>query len=336
MVEKIIKNKKYMISILFLLLSSCNVLNSVEETQKEITSGYEITVTGDVIMGNSMPNNDGTETKEFISTKSIEGTSLEPISKLDLLNFLHSKSTFDEICQLPCIWGFDPITSQSNDVIGFINDFKETEVSGEYVINSDEYEDNKRLSLMVWEEDFITRIQFTYINNPSVKNLILSGMFSSNQGEMDGELLVPYDYYFSQYQLPEIFKEYGKPTDIFVGPRPDEPMLPWIPFNLILFYPENNFLVEYEFVKITNDDNFTACFDQLNSITLISWSENENESVDWVISEVDHLYWSMNLKTFENYYKSINEIMSLEMFFNDITVNHNNCINVPKEFWEYD
>jgi hypothetical protein len=152
----------------------------------------------------------------------------------------------------------------------------------------------------------------------------------------------PFLIHYSNYLLPQIFKVYGNPTDIYFGPDPEDDIptrqSSWIPFSVLLFYPDQGFLVDYLLPKNIEGDYFTGCLNQINELTIISWNPDQSKSLADIVAELPEGYWTwMSKSRLKNFYRPIEQIMPIVQFYNIYTSsNYPDCIQVPKDLWPYE
>jgi hypothetical protein len=103
----------------------------------------------------------------------------------------------------------------------------------------------------------------------------------------------------------------------------------------MLFYPEKNFLVNYYFPKMIDGQNFKGCIRDVNEFTVISWNSDQNISIYELIDDYK-LGNLLGYDIFDQYYKPIEDVMTIEEFYSLYTSPENqDCVYVPMDLWEY-
>ncbi len=201
----------------------------------------------------------------------------------DFKTFLYGISENNGDCSLPCIWGINPVTQTPEDFLAFIRKPGNIDAWGDYYINSASSELDSTLDLMDWEGNWETDISFRYRGRNEIEYLFLDiAVFETQKSsEFFKNQTSPFLIHYANYLLPQIFNAYGKPTNIYFGPDPEDDVptrqSSWIPFSVLLFYPSQGFLIDYLLPKNIEGDYFTGCLSQVNELTIISWNPNEFE-----------------------------------------------------------
>ncbi|MBI9051629.1 MAG: hypothetical protein JEZ00_19555 [Anaerolineaceae bacterium] len=283
----------------------------------------------------STPNSELTAQNQ-LSTEAPEKTVQATVMEKDkLIEFLYSKSFFDETCKLPCLWNFDPGNSTPKEINTFIGKFGTYSELGNYLINSGRNENHRGLLLFVWEKESEIHLNYNYIGEELVEYLILEGEFYNSSSVSSEENQSLNKNYISQYFIPDVLSLYGVPGDVYIAPHPPDPMEDWCPFDIVVFYPENGFLISYVLPNEIVEDQYQGCIDQVEQIAIVTWDPGTGKDLNDVILSLEPLYGDiLTSNRFEGSFKSITEISSLEAFTNTYKNNNNqNCIQVPINLW---
>jgi hypothetical protein len=246
------------------------------------------------------------------------------MTKSELITFMTSMSEDNGGCRLPCIWGIDPKRSDPQEITRFFEQTGEIDKRGHF---AQDYSINDELGIGLGYSNVsvqliqtgIDEIEFLYFN-----------VYNPNLGLQD----------YANYLMPSILADYGKPAEIYMGPYPEEPVGSDlggnIEFSWILFYPDQGFLADYYFIKEIEGEYLKACFQELRQFFIISWDPEESKTIHDVIAEVNDSYWYlMNEGRLSAYYKTIEEVMSINDFYETfVSEDHPDCIQAPKRVWD--
>jgi hypothetical protein len=151
----------------------------------------------------------------------------------------------------------------------------------------------------------------------------------------------PFHVYYSHYLLPQALSNYGEPSNVFIGPDPEDDtptrQTPWIPFSIVLFYPDQGFLVNYILPKKLEGDYFRGCLREINELTIITWNPGQRKSISDILAEIPPSSWTwMTESRLKEFYRPIEQIMPIDQFY-EIYKNSNypDCIQVPISLWPY-
>ena len=143
-----------------------------------------------------------------------------------------------------------------------------------------------------------------------------------------------YDQLFYYYTLPQIFSNYGPPASVYIGTWTEGPILggPYIPFSVVLYYPETGFLIEYTSPNKKVGQYVQGC-PQLSLFTLYTVSPDEDISLEKILSNS-----SGDGIRAENidYFKPIEEAtgMTIDEFYQKFKdPNNTECLETPIDLW---
>jgi hypothetical protein len=259
----------------------------------------------------------------------------------ELFNYVTQLSSNNGGCRFPCIWGLYPDENQNDKMDIFLNQYPNIDVYSSYFYTTEFSENKKMLSIGNWAENYILDAKFVYIYGEDNTYLYLTTTATETKSPAYWE---DYDNsnmtkYFSGYLLPQVLKDYGKPTEVYIGPYPEdnypERISKWIPFGIIVYYPENNFLINYFYPKEINGDYFGAYLHQINEFTVISWDSKEDISINDLLED-NKLSNLLGREIFNEYYKSIEEVMSIDDFYSKYIISgDSDYISIPTDLWPY-
>jgi hypothetical protein len=125
------------------------------------------------------------------------------------------------------------------------------------------------------------------------------------------------------YMLPRMLGTYGQPPQVLLGVGPG---VPWVPFDLLLFYPDEGILVRYEAPAERGEGVFRMC-PYKTDITLWLWSPHTDRRhiADWE-----------SMIGGESYFRSLAEAtgLSIEQFYQTFSQPDNQtCLETPADLW---
>jgi hypothetical protein len=142
-------------------------------------------------------------------------------------------------CKLPCWWGITPGETRTQETRSFLEKF------GSLVIGSIHDEKGGYIQIQAPENELIVWPRVEYEANADDHTVeLLSVLIEIVRKIEDGYEVVYEDPLFEQlmpqYTLPQILSAYGQPSEVLVrGIRG------WWEFDLLLFYSESGFLINY-------------------------------------------------------------------------------------------
>ncbi len=130
------------------------------------------------------------------------------------------------------------------------------------------------------------------------------------------------------YTLPRMLADYGQPQQIFLRTFSDTPT-GWLPFNLLLFYPEQGIFVSYYGPAEKSEETLRACLDQTD-IRLWLWSPEHTMSLERLVNMGSSPIGDLSG------FRSLEEAtgMSVEQFYQSfVQPNHKTCLETPADMW---
>ncbi len=255
-------------------------------------------------------------------------TMVPTITANEIFTMIKENSIISSDCRFPCVWGFTPVDRNMADIAKLMkeigpNDENNIDIDCNYMKNVND--------IMVGY--YADNISFQY----RLSDLLLpTGEFISIDIISNESI---YENYFDDYQIHSIIEMFGNPSDIFIGVYPSNYPEP-IPrlFDLILFYPDVGFLVEYSSLLLDDETYIAGCLHDTDDITIITWNPQKDKSIEDIISEFDRDYWrQMDIDSFKFLYKNIENSMTVEDFVNMILdPNNHECVRVPKKDWNHE
>jgi hypothetical protein len=257
----------------------------------------------------------------------------------------------DTECKLPCLWGITP-GKQVNDLDEFIGVIrKSTKEKGEI------YDSNNYLSISDYDQiggatlahlmgEVMINVHFSYYKNVDQTNLDVLAMHSyarilvnkddnwRNVAELPAYESVIFQDIFKTMTLPVIFKEYGQPAQILLATWRDNPNRPDItfqPFSLILYYPEQGFLVEYVSPRETTDNGYAGCPSK-GEIYLTTWDVSADLDFEYVVQKGGGVINELNI----DYYRPLEDATNLtkELFYSSVISSQDDlCIETFPDIW---
>jgi len=129
------------------------------------------------------------------------------------------------------------------------------------------------------------------------------------------------------YMLPQILEVYGPPSQVFLGTGG----APWRPFDLLVFYPEQGFLVEYHGLAEQREGETWRVCPYKVEITLHLWSPEHRMNLEDVPGVVDA---HKDDETWGPYPLEEATGMSIEQFYQTFSQPDNQlCLDVPADLW---
>lgn len=135
---------------------------------------------------------------------------------------------------------------------------------------------------------------------------------------------------WQRYFLPQLLTTYGQPTGVLLRTFRGVPGGGWIPFNLLLFYPQQGILVRYYGPTERKGERIRVC-PQQTDITLWLWSPEQKMTLE------DIARWGQEFPIEEvPGFRPLEEAtgMSLETFYKTFKdANNRSCLETPADMW---
>ncbi|MEJ5312579.1 MAG: hypothetical protein WHX52_22665 [Anaerolineae bacterium] len=222
-------------------------------------------------------------------------------------------------CQLPCWWGFTPGQTSWQMAKRFFDSWgKEAE----------QYHDAHTTNYTIYLHNLDRKYFYRQIYYEEEGKIVLIVI---NAGPTDGIGYTYGDPQFAEiwkpYMLPEILEVYGLPSQVFLGTGG----APWLPFDLLLFYPDKGFLVQYSGVTEEGNSGLRQVCPHRVEIALYLWSPrsymNLEDVPSVVIAHADDEKWGP-------YSLGKATGMSIEQFYQIfVQPEHQTCLEVPADLW---
>ena len=258
-------------------------------------------------------------------------------AKLLLLDLLQNNGG----CQLPCLWGLTPGETDVQALDLFMEKFG-NEISSDTQIRHDKFNESGVLDLISWIDDLRITVGLSYQsgNGKLERFLVFANSareYQKDQGLESVDVFGDLHFYQSlhYFMLPQILSKYGRPSKVLIAPFVDDPDYPpaaWMPFSIVLYYPDLGVLVEYITPKERVDDHYRGC-PMIGHINLVLWSPKQEISITEVVQRKSgNGINSLNV----DFFKPIEEATSLTLdefyqAFKD--PNNSQCIETPMDIW---
>jgi len=213
-------------------------------------------------------------------------------------------------CRLPCWWGFVPDKTTWREVQDFLLTFAlQIQLSGS---SNDPFQVGY-VKFLVPEEIYPTPLRQTYI--------IRNGRIETIEVQLG---------YVSRYGLSYFLSTYGQPAEIWLRTyryaREDD-----LPFDLVLFYPEQGILARFYSQATSIANNIEGCPQQRPAAVVALWSSERrltfSEATSQTIDIRNEIWWP---------YRLLQEAtgMDIETFYQTFK-NSNNaiCLETPADLW---
>lgn len=249
-------------------------------------------------------------------------------------------------CQLPCILGLSPGTSDSLATDAFMKYFQTNSHTSDDQINNVNidtftYNDWSGTNLYFFENKVNVWISVeAKISDDQVERLVLFGqglqMFDGGPKKVFGNPY--YDELLVRFSLSSILEENGKPDQIIIRPFPDDEGHPSPPaqyiFDFVLFYPKQGFIAEYVSVRAEDGNDFVGCPTKSYITHISSWNPEESIPIIEAIQYFSNFDGISEGNIGE--YKQLQDVTTLSLtdFYNKFRLsNSSDCVKTPKELW---
>ena len=225
-------------------------------------------------------------------------------------------------CQLPCWWGFTPGKTSWQIAESFF-------VSAGKKIGK--YRDSQTTIYTIYfhiplhgsqiNQDYYT------VNDDTIDVITISAVPPTRNGELVyGDAQFARDW--RSYTLPQLLTDYGQPQQIFLRTFSDTPT-GWLPFNLLLFYPEQGILVSYYGPAEKDKGTLRACLNQTD-VRLWLWSPEHTMSLERLANMGSSPIG--NMAGFRRLEEATG--MSVEQFYQSfVQPNNKRCLETPADMW---
>jgi len=240
-------------------------------------------------------------------------------------------------CQLPCLWHITPGEADAQALEPFLARFGNVITTNEdTVLHIDRFSNSGGIDLSSYEGDLNFRLSLSYyLIGGELTQLELRAETTnkSDQAAIFGNSR--FNQLMNYYLLPQILSTYGQPAQVLVAPFQNDsdyitPL--WIPFSLVLFYPDQGILVEYLLPRQTVGDKFLGCPLQSHVVVTV-W----NPELQLSLAESAQKLSGQGLNALNvDYFRPIEEAtgMSLEEFYQSFKDPQNAaCLETPVDMW---
>lgn len=177
-------------------------------------------------------------------------------------------------CRLPCWWGFTPGKTAWQTAGNFfashgkeIEEYRDSQLTN-YTIYYDIPQHGSQIN-----QDYYT------VNGDTIDVIAIRAV-----PPVRDDKLVYGDAQFAEdlkpYMVSPMLSVYGQPSQVFLRTFSDTPT-GWLPFNLLLFYPEQGMLVSYYGPVEKDKESLRACLEQTD-VRLWLWSPAQTMSLERV------------------------------------------------------
>ena len=222
-------------------------------------------------------------------------------------------------CQLPCWWGFTPGETSWQATRDFFTSLgKETgSVDGiqNYTVFFNRPGHYESYQSYIGGEDGILEM-IGIVASPAVGE---DGLFTYDHPQFAED--------WRTYMLPQMLEVYGSPSQVFLGTGG----APWSPFDLLLFYPEKGFLMQYSGVAEEREGETWLVCPHLVELTLYLWSPDRSMNLEDIPGVIDV---HADDPTWGPYSLEEATGMSIEQFYETFVKSDNEtCLEVPADLW---
>lgn len=229
-------------------------------------------------------------------------------------------------CQLPCWWGLTPGETSTQEAKTFLERYVNISLR---IIQDDK---GGNTQLLLPEDGLMVNPIIDYEINSSDQTVEQISVQIEIIREIEGGLEVVYgDPLFAQlmpqYTLSQILTAYGPPTDVLV-----RAIRGWWEFDLLLFYAEEGFLINYSAPYEEEGGVYFGCPTKI-SVEFWLWPPERNytlaEAVSLVYADMWGQMWLSSYLPLEDA-----TMLSLEDFYEIYRAPDNSsCLETPLELW---
>jgi len=218
-------------------------------------------------------------------------------------------------CQLPCWWGFIPGETSWQTAQTFFTS------RGKKIWH---YRQTSYTVIFDIPQRDIGCVQSYFVDDETIDIISVHATLPIRDNEfVYGDAQFAEDW--KRYMLPDILMAYGQPSQVFLGVY----KAPWMPFDLLLFYPEKGFLVRYMAPAEREGRTFRMC-PHKTDITLWLWSPERDMALEYIANVGGFPTGDMS------YFRSLEEAtgMSIEQFYQTFSQPDNQtCLETPADLW---
>lgn len=217
-------------------------------------------------------------------------------------------------CQLPCWWGFTPGETSWQTAHTFFSS------RGKKIWH---YRQTGYTVIFDIPQHNIGCVQSYFVEGETIDIINVQAMLPVRDNEfVYGDAQFAKDW--AHYMLSPVLMTYGQPSQILVGVY----KAPWMPFDLLIFYPGNGILIRYTAPAEQGEGSFRMC-PHRTEITLWLWSPERDIALEHIVN--------MGSPTGDmSYFRPIEEAtgMSIEQFYQTFSQPDNQtCLETPVDLW---
>jgi hypothetical protein len=241
-------------------------------------------------------------------------------------------------CSFPCWWDLTPGQTQVVDVINFLDSLSVFSI-GAFRLNPEE---GYILLIMPQSQDSYLHLTFVYkgrkeilerlwLRIQSMHKVTYPDGSSSYEVSWGDPLLAEI---LRSYNLSQVLSKYGMPSEVLI--RTHQAALlnqPW-PISLIVYYPEQGFMIEYVADGMPAPNNNIGWCPSLAFPIFWFWTPSNEITMLDVVSEIPGEQIDRESLEAGNF-KTIVEAtgMSIEEFYSLFKNNEDKCVETPTNLW---
>ncbi len=225
-------------------------------------------------------------------------------------------------CQLPCWWGFTPgKTSWQAAQAFFASLGKKPAGYGNPYITYD-------IELNILNHHVRLDQMYSVLSDTIDMIWVGTGTIRNNKA-IFGDPLFAQDW--RRYMIPQLLAAEGQPKEVLIRTFRGAPGGGWVPFHLLLFYPQQGILVDYQGPNESKGDHLQWC-PQKTNIALWLWPPEHQ----WALEDVARTnFGGFTIEEVLNY-RSLQEAtgMSVEKFYDTFkNSSSGTCLETPANMW---
>jgi hypothetical protein len=247
-------------------------------------------------------------------------------------------------CKLPCLWGNTPAENIPWAGEDFLQIFGNGEIKNDFHVSTHYLNNVRSISSYFRQNGFRAIIDFGFIKKgDTLTRIHFRSELLYEEYDSTGEAIKSNAFYgghpffknlVGYYYLPQILKNYGKPSTVLAYPEwkdPDYPDNYVLEFSFFIVYYDLGFSLEYITLQETSGNFFVGCPSKGAFINLTTWDPALKPTLKEIAA------WSTGYRINEltiDQYKPIEEVtsMSVEDFYKTFQ-NPNACVRTLKKVW---
>lgn len=218
-------------------------------------------------------------------------------------------------CVLPCLWGITPGEKAAEALEPFLARFSQgSTTNGDVALRVNDFDKAGGVHLSFVDDKLEVGIALSYYRaGDRVGQLVLSTDATKSapeQGQVFGDS--NFNQLVQYYALPHILSEYGRPTQVLIAPFPADPDYPspeWIPFSVVLYYPDEGILVEYLSPREIRGDQYIGCPHKAHVYATV-WDPQRKPTLSEIVTKLSGRGINeLNV----DYFKPVEEVTSTDL-----------------------